>query len=241
MSTTKTTEIEKLLSFLEHAPEHPGRVTQELAGWLTREGNRLCAHCAGRILARGCAIPFGAQAVWKAGDDFACDLWEAHAATFATDAETWLAKHGSHAQQAAHLGITTDSEDDAMQEILERVGSQARRESVEVIGLAGYLRILFEEVVEAADAGQKADRAEILGDAPSQEDIHEGICLAERGSGICAHYERRVIAQAETHEEVFAQLEAQALALCSPRIFAVNERGNVTEYNYQGDVIGSWV
>lgn len=78
-------------------------------------------------------------------------------------------------------------------------------------------------------------------EAPSQMDIWEGICLSEHGDIVRAIYERKEIARGETREEVFAALNRQAETLCCPRIFTVNDHGNVTEYAYDSTVIGSWV
>jgi hypothetical protein len=58
-------ERERILAALEHAPQDAGRIAPGLRGWWTPAGWYVCAHCAGRILARGSvAATRGSTAVW---------------------------------------------------------------------------------------------------------------------------------------------------------------------------------
>lgn len=58
-------EVELLKRFIEHAPQNPGVLSDELAGWWTPAGNYVCARCAGRIMARGCQLPRGTEPAWN--------------------------------------------------------------------------------------------------------------------------------------------------------------------------------
>ena len=57
-------ERDRLLAALEHAPRDPGPIAPHLRGWWTPAGWYVCARCAGRIAARGCALPAGSVPVW---------------------------------------------------------------------------------------------------------------------------------------------------------------------------------
>ena len=64
--------IETLRRFLEHAPKDPGKLAPALLGWTLTTNNGdgekhyfVCAHCAGRIMARGCHLPGNPEPVWK--------------------------------------------------------------------------------------------------------------------------------------------------------------------------------
>lgn len=97
---------------------------------------------------------------------------------------------------------------------------------------------------------------------PEQDDINEGICIDQKSGltftrrtfkngeageedyeedGWVAFYNRGEVARAETEKGLFKKLRAMELKLGSPRIFAVNDHGNVTEYSGAGKVIGEWV
>lgn len=89
---------------------------------------------------------------------------------------------------------------------------------------------------------------------PSQDEIDESICISSqeieinrgccgtrRVDGVVAFYNRREIAQSETHQGLFRRLRQIGNKLCWPRVFEVNDHGNVTEFSYKGETIGSWV
>lgn len=59
------TEVERLRHAIEHAPQDPGKIAVGLLGWNFDDGNFVCAHCAGRIMARGCRVPPNSHDVWK--------------------------------------------------------------------------------------------------------------------------------------------------------------------------------
>lgn len=95
---------------------------------------------------------------------------------------------------------------------------------------------------------------EINPSAPSQEDINEGITLssgpvmvlhgareATQEDGVMAWMCGNEIASSVTSEGLFKKLRKLSESLCSPRIFSVNDHGNVTEYDYSGNEIASWV
>lgn len=97
-----------------------------------------------------------------------------------------------------------------------------------------------------------ADTEEV--DSPTQEDINEGIVLQYRlitvrqgfrrdtqEAGTAAVYGRKVIAESTSDAVLFRKLRAEGVRLCFPRVFHVNDHGNVTEYSYSGKVIGEWV
>jgi len=67
-----SSELTDLIEILENSPREPGRVNPDLLGWRTPAGNLLCAHCAGRILARGCRLPAGTRPIWKDQDFVGC-------------------------------------------------------------------------------------------------------------------------------------------------------------------------
>ena len=69
----KNSELTTLIEILEHSPREPGRVNPDLLGWCTPAGTVLCAHCAGRILARGCRLPAGTRPIWKDQDFVGCE------------------------------------------------------------------------------------------------------------------------------------------------------------------------
>lgn len=53
------------LDYLKRAIEYAPKVASDLLGWQTpRDSLFICSTCAGRILARGCALPRGSTAVW---------------------------------------------------------------------------------------------------------------------------------------------------------------------------------
>lgn len=55
---TRQEAIDQIRRFLEHAPTDPGQCAGDLIGWITKEHDLfLCAHCAGRIFARGLRPP----------------------------------------------------------------------------------------------------------------------------------------------------------------------------------------
>ncbi len=60
---------EYIKSALEHAPKHGPAHPDNLRGhWLKGDDGQLyyvCAHCAGRMVARGCSLGRGAIPVWK--------------------------------------------------------------------------------------------------------------------------------------------------------------------------------
>lgn len=56
---------EYLRDAAKYAPKSPGQLAQNLRGWWTPAGWYVCATCAGRIMARGCAMPADITPVWK--------------------------------------------------------------------------------------------------------------------------------------------------------------------------------
>lgn len=93
-------------------------------------------------------------------------------------------------------------------------------------------------------------------DPPSQEDINEGICLKQeeltferkafsrtvrwQDWGYRAWCERKVVAEA-SYKGIWRKLKEVGKTLGFPRIFEVNDHGNVTEFSYTGKVVGEWV
>lgn len=59
------TELDYIKLSLEHAPADPGPMNPDLIGWLTPEGNTLCAVCAARMIARGCHLPRNSEPIWR--------------------------------------------------------------------------------------------------------------------------------------------------------------------------------
>lgn len=76
---------------------------------------------------------------------------------------------------------------------------------------------------------------------PTQEEIDEGVTLHQEGDYFVARYERKEIARSTTTKQLFRLLRKAGLVECFPRIFEVNDHGNVTEYAYSGKKRGSWV
>ena len=71
-------EINDLIETLKDSPREPGRINPDLLGWRTPAGNLLCAHCAGRIMARGCRLPDGSVPIWSDGHFSLCGTVAAH-------------------------------------------------------------------------------------------------------------------------------------------------------------------
>jgi hypothetical protein len=61
---TYTATVAQLRIAIEHAPASPGPIAADLLGWWTADGVYICSTCAGRIIARGCQLPRGVEAVW---------------------------------------------------------------------------------------------------------------------------------------------------------------------------------
>ena len=59
------TNIQKLRDALENAPLI-AKTNPEIAGWYGLDW-QLCAHCAARIMARGCALPKPTTIIWTPG------------------------------------------------------------------------------------------------------------------------------------------------------------------------------
>lgn len=69
------TTLEYLETSLEHAPKSPGPLAPNLVGWSMDEGKlTICAHCAGRILARGCHLPRDSEPLWHGPVAIICCL-----------------------------------------------------------------------------------------------------------------------------------------------------------------------
>lgn len=76
---------------------------------------------------------------------------------------------------------------------------------------------------------------------PTQEEISEGVILEQDGDYFQARSGPRVLARSTSEKQLFRYLRKLGPEECYPRIFEVNDHGNVTEYAYSGKEIGSWV
>lgn len=89
---------------------------------------------------------------------------------------------------------------------------------------------------EVDDSGDEGD------EAPSQEEINESIAIGQQGDQWLAYYNRKPLITAESDTDLFAQLRAWAEKEgFYPSIYQVNDHGNVTAYDYEGNVVGEWV
>ena len=74
--------INELLDILKYAPKAPATAPADgLVAWrLPEDAGFVCAHCAGRIFARGCRLPQGVTAVWSDTVEapIVCALQEGH-------------------------------------------------------------------------------------------------------------------------------------------------------------------
>ena len=72
---------EKLIEFLRYAPRF-AIPNPDLSGWRLQSGEFVCAHCAARLMARGCfpdGVDHPASPVWKDESSYeVCLLIEAH-------------------------------------------------------------------------------------------------------------------------------------------------------------------
>jgi hypothetical protein len=57
--------VASLRRAIEYAPRTIPAPAEGLLGWWTPDGAFVCATCAGRVMARGCALPRGSEACWK--------------------------------------------------------------------------------------------------------------------------------------------------------------------------------
>ena len=71
--TPRHCQIDRYREWIEYAPVDPGPQAAGLLGWTDGLGCYLCAHCAGRIMARGCQLVAPAVATWDTTDE-TCDL-----------------------------------------------------------------------------------------------------------------------------------------------------------------------
>lgn len=76
MNAQQTAELDNLRTAIEHAPTDPGTLSPELAGWTTPAGLFICPTCAGRIMGRGCRLPYGTDPVWKRQLSDTCAICE---------------------------------------------------------------------------------------------------------------------------------------------------------------------
>ena len=73
MIARKPSQLQLYREWLEYAPRDPGPIAGDLAGWTDGLGYYICAHCAGRIMARGFTLQRPCTPTWGATDE-TCDL-----------------------------------------------------------------------------------------------------------------------------------------------------------------------
>lgn len=83
-------------------------------------------------------------------------------------------------------------------------------------------------------------------EAPTQEDINDGLCLSD--DFLKAYRNGKVYYEHDNEDEggdppFWAGLAAEIERRKDWhfRLFSVSDHGNVTEYNYQGEVLAEWV
>jgi hypothetical protein len=121
-------------------------------------------------------------------------------------------------------------------------------------GSQGFVDPTYYETKEAAAeawADLEEEYSEAMGpeegegegeEAPSQEEINENIAVGQKGDQWLAYYNRKPLITAESDTDLFAQLRAWAEKEgFYPSIYQVNDHGNVTAYDYEGNVVGEWV
>ena len=72
-TSNSPSQLDLYREWIEHAPTDPGPSAPGLVGFTDGLGYYLCITCAGRIMARGCALQSPAAPVWDNSDD-CCDL-----------------------------------------------------------------------------------------------------------------------------------------------------------------------
>lgn len=111
------------------------------------------------------------------------------------------------------------------------------REEIDIDELTTELDLYAEE----SEPSKPDDFSEFITIEQEQISVNRGFRGYQDEDGFVAYVNGKKITEAVSSEGLYKKLRKMRDDLCSPRIFVINDHGNVTEYDYSGDELNSWV